>query len=160
MTDDNGIDLGAVVSGALEEVFETMLSMELEPLNGETDTSKITGHKLVGWVSFGGKAMGNTSLHLSKDFARLIGCTMLGVEPDDIEDEEVEDVIGEVSNMVGGTLTSYLRDCGFPCELSIPSIASGSDFKIDAKGWVRQEVLGFRHHDHIAIVKVVLRYAD
>jgi len=55
---------------------------------------------------------------------------------DDIgSDEEVNDVIGEVCNMVGGDLKSRLCDAGFTSSLSIPSITYGESFRIQPEGW-------------------------
>jgi chemotaxis protein CheX len=91
-------------------------------------------------------------------FGRLLTADLLGMDVDEIEsDEEVNDVIGELSNMIGGDIKSRLCDCGLPCELSIPSITYGSDFKIDIRDWVRHEKLAFKHQEHTAFVEVYIK---
>jgi len=63
-----------------------------------------------------------------------------GMDEDEIEgDEEVHDVVGELSNMIGGDLKSRLCDAGLTCELSIPTITSGKEFQVQPKGWTRHE---------------------
>jgi CheY-specific phosphatase CheX len=90
--------------------------------------------QIVGSVSFAGKAMGSINLHFSEAFARLVTAAMLDMDEDDIEgDEEVHDVVGELSNMVGGDLKSRLCDAGLTCELSIPTITSGREFGSNPK---------------------------
>jgi hypothetical protein len=59
--------------------------------------------------------------------------------------------------MIGGDLKSRFNDAGFPCELSIPSITSGNDFKIEAMGWTKHERFAFRHQEHTALVQVFIR---
>jgi len=157
MPDINALDLRGFVSGAMNEVFDTMLSMDIE-LADEGVHGNVSGERIVGSVGFAGKAVGSVSIHVNEAFARSITAAMLGMEEDEIEgDEEVHDVIGELSNMVGGDLKSRLCDGGFDCELSIPSITTGSDFKTKIKGWERHESLVFRHHEQLALVNVYIK---
>jgi len=47
--------------------------------------------------------------------------------------EEVKDVIGEVCNMVAGSLISSLGDSGFNCRISPPTFTLGSDFELECR---------------------------
>jgi chemotaxis protein CheX len=104
--------------------------------------------------------MGNVSVQVSETFARLMTAAMLGMELEEVEGEEVNDVIGEVSNMVGGHLKSRFCDSGFPCDLSIPSITSGKNFKIESKNWARHERIAFCHEAHVALVEVFIKASN
>ena len=104
MSDINTVDLRGFISGAMNEVFDTMLSMDLE-LAEEGVQANVAGERIVGSVGFAGKAVGSVSIQVNEAFAREITAAMLGMEEDEIDgDEEVHDVIGELSNMVGGDL--------------------------------------------------------
>ncbi len=153
--DLSNFDLPTFIRGATQEVFDTMLSMELseQELTDFGDTSRI-----VGSVSLAGTASGTVNIHVSDSFACQITANMLGMELDEIEsDDEVHDVIGELSNMIGGDLKSRLCDAGFPCELSIPSITSGKDFSIESKGWAVNETVCFQFEDHIALIEAYIK---
>lgn len=152
----NSLDLKPLIENALSDVFDTMLSKAIVPHPG---AAKANGDRaIVGSVGFAGKVMGNINIHISETFGRVIAAAMLGMEMDEIDgEEEIFDVLGEVCNMVGGDLKSRLCDADLPCELSIPSITSGSDFNIEPKGWVRHETYGFRCEDHTAIVEVFMK---
>ena len=157
MSEINTLDLKAFIYNAITEVFNTMLSMEVEPLDTDLKESK-DGAKIVGSVSFAGDVMGSIEIQISNTFARIMTAAMLGMELEDVEGEaDVYDVIGEFSNIIGGDLKSRLCDSGFPCELSIPSITRGSDFEIEPMGWTRHERFAFRHQEHTALVKVFIR---
>ena len=157
MSDINAVDLRGFISGAMNEVFDTMLSMDIE-LTDEGVQADVDGERIVGSVGFAGKAVGSVSIQVNESFARNITAAMLGMEEDEIEgDEEVHDVIGELSNMVGGDLKSRLCDGGLDCELSIPSIITGSDFRTEIKGWERHESLIFRHQEQFALVDVYIK---
>ena len=153
MPDINALDLRGFISGAMNEVFDTMLSMDIELADGGVQAN-VQGERIVGSVGFAGKAVGSVSIQVNDAFARSITAAMLGMELDEIEgDEDVHDVIGELSNMVGGDLKSRLCDGGLDCELSIPSIITGSDFKTEIKGWERHESLVFRHQEDGYVLK-------
>jgi CheY-specific phosphatase CheX len=132
-----------------------MLSMELT----EQDHQEFTGaSRIVGSVSLAGSVSGTVNIHVSDTFASQITANMLGMELDEIDsDEEVHDVIGELSNMIGGDLKSHLCDAGFTCELSIPSITSGKDFSIESKGWAVNEIVYFQYQEHIALVEAFIK---
>jgi chemotaxis protein CheX len=148
-------DLPTFLRGATQEVFDTMLSMTLAETNA-ADFSATS--RIVGSVSLAGSVSGTVNIHVSDPFACQITANMLGMEPDEIEsDEEVHDVIGELSNMIGGDLKSRLCDAGFDCELSIPSITSGKDFNIESKGWAVNEAVCFQYENHVALIEAFIK---
>ena len=151
------VDLRSFIIKSISEVFDTMLSMSLDVVE-EAKSDNLNGEKIVGSVSFAGKAMGNINIHVSREFAETITAEMLGMQPDEIEsEEEVYDVIGETSNMVGGNLKSRLCDSGYPCELSIPSITSGRSFKIESKDWQCHEKIYMKNSDQVLLVEVFMK---
>ena len=152
----NDLDLKEFVSNSVNDVFDTMLSMELEQFEADSQVD-VGDSRIVGSVSFAGKALGTVRIHLSTDFAGIITSAMLDMESDEIEDEEVTDVVGELSNMIGGNLKSRFCDSGLTCAISIPSITKGSNFKIESMDWERCECFGFRYQEHTALVEVVMK---
>ena len=122
MSEINSLDLKELVTNAVSDVFDTMLSMQVESV-AAGQAGNQNGGQIVGTVSFAGKVLGNLNLHVDEAFGMEMTAAMLGMETDEIEGtEEVHDVIGEVCNMIGGDLKSRLCDSGLTCELSIPSI--------------------------------------
>lgn len=154
-----GLDLRTIITNSTRHVFDTMLSMNLDRSDGDVMIPS-EGQRIVGSVSFAGQVMGSVNLHLSEAFALMITSAMLRMEMDEDEIREyMEDVIGELSNMVSGDLKSRFCDAGLFCELSIPSITSGNNFKIESMDWMRYERLGFTHNEHVAVVEVYIRSA-
>jgi CheY-specific phosphatase CheX len=157
MDEMKALDLRDFVVQAMTEVFDMMLSMEVGCIE-ENLISKISGNRIVGTVSFAGKASGNINIYVTEEFARTMTAQMLGIEMDEIEnDDEVYDVIGETSNMVGGNLKSRLCDFGLHCELSIPSITCGDNFKIESMNWMRHEKIFFKNNQHVFLVEVFMK---
>lgn len=157
MNEIDSLDLKGFVTNAINEVFDTMLSMDVEIFAPDSKLI-VDGKRIVGSVAFAGEVMGSIAIQVSDDFARLMTAAMLGMELEEIEgEEEVHDVIGEMSNMIGGDLKSRFCDAGFPCNLSIPSITSGTDFKIESVDGERHECFAFKHEQHTALVEVIIK---
>ncbi len=160
MSDINDLDLKDFVTKTMTDVFETMLSMNIEQIDGGAERID-GGSQIIGSVGFAGKVMGNVNILVTNDFARLMTAEMLGMETEEIESEEdVFDVIGELCNMVGGDIKSRLCDNGFTCELSIPSVTSGNDLKIESMDWDRCECFGFKCRKNTALVQVYMKEAE
>lgn len=117
----------ALIEGT-REVFETMMFMTVEPCNDLYEA--IEGPALLGTISFKGKIEGVLSICCGMECARNIAINMLGMEPDEeISDEEVQDAMGEVSNMVMGSVKSRIMDSVGDVQVSIPSVINGSELE-------------------------------
>ena len=92
----NALDINARVSEAVIDVFDTMLSLKLEPADA-VSVETLEGIRNVGSVSFAGDANGMISIHAGDSFSREMAAEMLGMEVEEIEgDEEIRDMLGEI----------------------------------------------------------------
>ncbi len=156
----NAMDINARVSEAIIDVFDTMLSLKLEPADAVTAES-LEGIRNVGSVSFAGDATGMVSIHAGDSFSREMAAEMLGMEVEEIEgDEEIRDMLGEMGNIVGGNLKSAFTDAGLMCALSTPSFTSGSDFKIEALNMENYERFAFRCGKNIIFVEMGVKVSE
>ena len=141
----------------LVEVFETMLSMKAVPcmkFDPPHFSSRVSGS-----VGFGGEAVtGAVYLHLSAAFATKVASTMLGLKPEELGGEnDVNDVVGEVTNMLAGGLKSALCDAGAPCAVSTPAIIRGTSFIIESLPEVKQLFLLFDCEGERVFVEVHIK---
>jgi chemotaxis protein CheX len=137
-------DVREYVAGHLGEVFETMLSMKTATV-AEFDPAKVAGERVTGSVGMAGETVtGSIYLHVSAAFAVQATAAMLGMTPEEITGPaEVNDVIAEVTNMIGGGLKSWLCDAGASCALTTPAVIRGTSFEVTAKPGVESIHLGF-----------------
>lgn len=157
MVDIEKLDVESFVTEAVTNVFDMMLSMKTEAFKPDSppDTE---GDRVVATVGFSGGLVGAICIQLKQDFARLITATMLGIELNDIEGiEEVKDVIGELGNMIGGSVKSRFCDADLRCVISIPSITHGSDFNISTLKGAKKKRFYFRHQQGISLVELYLK---
>ena len=156
----NALDLKARVSEAVIDVFDTMLSLKLEPADA-ISLESLEGIRNAGSVSFAGDANGMVSIHAGDSFSREMAAEMLGLEVEEIEgDEEIRDMLGEMGNIVGGNLKSAFTDAGLMCALSTPSFTSGTDFKIEALNMEKYERFAFRYGDNIIFVELGVKISE
>jgi chemotaxis protein CheX len=137
------IDVRDFLNKHSAEVFDTMLSHKTEPVaNGRLPEFP---ERVIGSVGFGGENInGALYLHLSAEFANQIASGMLGLPAGEAPGEpEVNDVIGELTNMLAGGLKSSFCDAGAPCAVSTPAIIRGTSFQIETMPDVHHEILLF-----------------
>lgn len=133
-----------LVKGAVSEVFSTMLSIKTEPDSSLKLISNGSPH-IASSVGFIGQVTGVVFIYSDDSFARVITSRMLGMDPKDVEGEEmVNDSMGELGNMVVGHIKSRLCDRGMSCVLTIPSIVRGTQFSIEPVTNATRMVIGFR----------------
>ncbi|MCP4368215.1 MAG: hypothetical protein GY797_08940 [Deltaproteobacteria bacterium] len=150
------IDIKTTISGSVIDVFDTMLSLEAKI--SEADTEVLESNRFMGTVKFTGDVVGIVTIQMSYDFARIMTASMQGIETEEVEDdEEVKDLLAELSNIVGGKLKSAYTDIGLYCKLTTPSITIGSDFTMQSLNMDKYEKLVFLSQEHPVIVEVVVK---
>jgi chemotaxis protein CheX len=117
----------AMIVGS-REVFEKMIFMQIESC---ADTkSQIDGDVLLSSISFRNGIEGCLGICCNKDCARAIAINMLAMSPDDpISDNEIKDALGEVANMVMGTVKTAIQSDLQHLQVSIPMVVTGRDLQ-------------------------------
>jgi flagellar motor switch protein FliN len=153
----NSVDVRTTVINSVIDVFFTMLEMEIEHIE-EVPAAFTEEMRTVGTVSFAGDVDGLFNIQVNDNFGSIMTAAMLGMTPEEVEgQEDVYDVIREVSNMIGGNLKSAFVDVGLSCVLSTPSITNGRDFRVEASTGIHPERLLFTYQDHTIIVEAGVR---
>lgn len=128
--------------GAVQRTFRTMLGAELKRLMAAA--LPFEGEHVLCEIAFTGKATGAAALRLTTPTALQIAARVLGMPATDLDDPAtIDDVIGELSNMVVGNFKSNLCDAGLNCKLSPPAITRTSDFKLRSTPGSLAERIGF-----------------
>ena len=135
----NSVDIPTTVINAVIDVFYTMLSLETENI-AEVPENFTEDKRTVGTVSFAGDVQGLFNIQVNDDFARAMTAAMLGMDESEIEsEEEIFDVLREMSNIIGGNLKSAFVDVGLSCVLSTPAITNGVDFRVESLNIIKTQ---------------------
>lgn len=139
------------------ELFDVMLDMQVEPVEDKEPPPSMEP-RMLGQIGFAGQVKGALEIMVTESFARLIACGMLGIEEDELEgEEELKDVIGEVTNIIAGNLKAAFNDSGLNCRISPPNITYGTDFNIETANMDRYETYGFAFDKHRIFVEVCVK---
>jgi chemotaxis protein CheX len=112
--------------GGAREVFETMIYMAVEECNDNYET--IEEPALLSSITFQGPYEGCLGFCCGVGTAKIIANNMLGTQGcDDLSDEQVRDAMGEIANMVLGSVKALLLDAIGDVKVSIPTVVSGLD---------------------------------
>ncbi len=153
----SALNLTAKIEESVIDVFDTMLSIELEKIETRPQEQR-GGERLVGAITFAGSVLGIISVDVSQEFARIMTASMMGGEPEEVEDdEEIKDLLGELSNIIGGNLKSQFSDKGMVCAISTPSITSGADFVIESLSMETYHQFGFKAGENEVYVELGLK---
>lgn len=113
----------ALLSGATE-VFETMIFMDIRESPEQDSHPK--GDTLLGSITFTGDMEGCLGICCSVPCASAIAKNMLGLtEADTLGEAEITDAMGEVANMVMGSLKSRIQEAVGTVNVSIPTVVRG-----------------------------------
>lgn len=151
-------DIRQFIEQHVREVFDTMLSMPAD-LSPDKSLPHYVEH-VTGSVGFAGeKVNGAVYFHLSAVFASRIAQIMLGlIEQETTVESEVNDVIGELTNIIAGGLKSALCDAGLPCAVSTPAIIRGAAFEIECSPDVQREIVRFNCGDNRIAVEIHVKH--
>ena len=113
-----------VLLESAKEVFETMVFMELAEAIDTTPT--VGENDLMGLITFKGDMNGCLGIRCSKSCGENVARNMLGMDPgEEINSEQIYDAIGEITNMVMGSVKVRIEPQAGNIQVSIPSVVQG-----------------------------------
>lgn len=127
-----------LIAEIVQSVFATMLDLEVSAV--ESPCLPV-GHRLTSSVYLHGDWNGAISLACSHPHACHFAGKFLACDPPESVDDDVRDVVGELTNMIGGNVKSHIPGT---IRLSIPSVIDGSDYEMRVCGAQVENTIGFR----------------
>jgi chemotaxis protein CheX len=110
----------------IEQVWGSFLDGDIveEPVPASGAATPLqTDGRVVGWVSISGDWNGHLLVTASPAGARAIAAGLFQLEADEIGTEDIADAIGEIANVVGGTVKGMI---GATASLSLPQVVLGA----------------------------------
>ena len=107
-----------------KEVFETMIFMDLKEATGPMQTNG--DDFFLGSITFKGNLEGCLAICCNSQCAQTVAHNMLGIDPgDNLTEDDISDAVGEVTNMVMGSVKSRILDFVGNLDVSIPMVIRG-----------------------------------
>ncbi len=139
---------------SLLHVLKTMASTTLKPGKPtlkQTSTAQGDVSGLIGMV--GPSTKGSLSITFEESLALKIMMRMLGEAPDSIDDE-VTDMVGEITNMVTGSAKNILGGKGYEFDMATPVVVSGTNHSISHLTNGTKIMIPFTSEDGNAVIEI------
>lgn len=115
---------------ATQEIFSSMIMLDVTPGEPFNRKGSMLQDSISGIIGMAGTMKGLLAIHLPNKAALAVTTAFLGMDVEEI-DEDVRDAIGELANMLGGSLKCALDPKGSNINLSMPSAIHGEEYSID-----------------------------
>jgi chemotaxis protein CheX len=130
-----------VLAQIVESVFLTMMELEVSSC---TAPWNFIGDRMTSIVYLTGDWNGAVMLECDPHQACLFAGRILCMDPPAAVDDDVRDVLGELSNMIGGNMKSGMST---GVRLSMPSVMNGKDYDVRVCGSEIQNRISFQCDD-------------
>lgn len=130
---------------SVQNVLSMMAQIELtpgKPQMKEDDVARGDVSGLIGMV--GPQTKGSFSITFDESLALEIMKNMLGEKPSEINDD-ITDMVGEITNMVTGGAKRTLGEKGFEFEMASPVVVSGFNHSISHRSEGPKLIMPFTH---------------
>lgn len=118
---------------SLLNVLKTMATMDLTPQKPRVKKDEVARGDVSGLIGMvGPKVAGSMSISFEEGLALEIMEKMLGERPKTIN-EEISDMVGEITNMVAGGAKRILSESGYDFDMATPIVVSGRGHTISHK---------------------------
>ena len=118
---------------SLLNVLATMASTELKPGKPRVKTDEVAVGDVSGLIGMvGPQTKGSLSITFDENLALTVMERMLGERPNTVN-EEVTDMLGEITNMVAGGAKNLLGDKGYEFDMATPIVVAGKSHTISHK---------------------------
>jgi len=127
------------IVSSTNEVFSTMIPMEITSAGSFYQNEDMISTDVISLVSFTGEHSGIIAVFCSKEIALKITSGMLGIEATEI-DQDTKDAMGEVTNMIAGTVKNKIFEKFGAMHLSVPIVIAGGDLTISSSSGEKHDV--------------------
>jgi chemotaxis protein CheX len=121
-------DFAEVIQTMAQQVFSTMLGLELE--NGVVepmDSPVVPDAGIVAMIGIAGAVSGNVNIRISNELSCILASRLLMMDYTEVNDD-VLDAVAELANMIVGGLKTYLEDRFGAMGLSLPTVISADRY--------------------------------
>ena len=147
------------LTGSLIKVLQTMGQIDCQLMGSESyqgkqafspkidPTKDASTRMFASSVGFAGEVNGVCYLFMGDRFAYTAAHRVTSLDFDDLDDDVVRDVCGELTNMFAGTFKNSLADLGLPSTLTVPTVVQGKRMAISTAGTADQYRFSFNADD-------------
>jgi chemotaxis protein CheX len=149
-------DLTTQFVGEISNIFATMVGVpDVNYLSQEDEAVTQLTDSVTAMVGLAGTCNGIVSIHTPQTLALKFAAQMLGMDVSEVADD-INDALGEIANMIGGSFKHHLSNGGNDIKLSTPSVVAGTNYSFTTANHGKSLTLNFSADGEEFKVSVVL----
>ncbi|MFN8024280.1 MAG: chemotaxis protein CheX [Acidimicrobiales bacterium] len=110
-----------VVAELVSMAWSTFVGSELAPIDDVVPTEDV----MCSSISIHGPWSATLLLYCDRMVASASTASVLGMDPAEVEQADVRDIMGELANIIGGNLKGAVSDDNTAWKLSLPVVSDG-----------------------------------
>lgn len=139
------------INDLVGDIWGSVLGIPTTPASPEVHVDE---PRLTGFVHINGDWEGTVTVDCPIGLAREAAAAMFAMEVDELSNDEVDDALGEITNMTGGGIKSMIEG---QCKLSLPTVIQGKGFTVRVRGTEEIYELFYRAAGSWLVVRVLAR---
>jgi chemotaxis protein CheX len=148
------MDLNDEINQLVGDIWGSVLGI---PATSGPETLRVEEPRLTGFVHIQGDWEGTVTVDCPLPLATEAAAAMFGMAVDELSKDEIDDALGEITNMTGGGIKSMLTGS---CKLSLPTVIEGKGFTVNVPGAALVHDLTFSAGGSWMAVRVLERLDD
>ena len=146
-------ELKTSVDDAVMTIFDHMIGIMIDPsrCGAIFNPAEI---QVIGMVAITGAAQAIVCLRVSPKFSSVATAAMFGLEPASVTEPDINDVVGELTNMIAGKIKANLRTEGELCSLSLPTIIRGTKVDLESVSGVQRHSYTFHDPNGAVVLEI------
>lgn len=140
---------------AITEIFDTMTGLAVEAAPPSSQSLGSFENSVSGILGLSGDLQGMLCVHCPDQVAMAITTALLGGEGGK---DEIRDAIGELANMVSGSVKIALAKDGKTVQLSLPTAVAGKEYSMRSVNQEEQMAVPFGLAEGTFIVELRYRW--
>lgn len=147
------------IAAATQEIFSSMVMLDVTPGEPFKRSDSQLVNSISGIIGLTGSTKGMLAIHLPDKVALAITTAFLGMDVEEI-DEDVCDAVGELANMLGGSIKATLDPEGSKVQLSMPSAIHGEEYAVDCLAEAELVTVPFAFNGQTFMVELQISEAN
>ncbi len=149
-------DVIRAVQKVTEDLFKTMVFLPLEAQPAHPIDAGKERFDFTGTIGLSGESPGAVGVRFPKALASKVASSMLG-SPIPEDSIEVQQTVGELTNMIAGGMKNALDPSGIRFDISIPTVIAGDQHTFNILANVDGIAVPFKADGGLFVVEVCLK---
>jgi len=150
------VEYSQTIIESTQEIFSSMIMLDVTPGEPFIRSHNMLKNSISGLIGLAGTTKGMLAIHLPNAAALAVTTAFLGMEVEEI-DEDVRDAVGELANMLAGSVKSALDPKGSDIKLSMPSAVYGEEYSVDCLAHAQSITVPFQLEELTFLVELQIR---